>query len=182
MEKAIGVVEFRSIAVGIAAIDIIVKASAVNIVDAKSICPGRYYILFSGGVSEVKNSYDSILRESGNFLVDAITIANIYPQVISAITQTTIINDFKAIGVIETLTSPSIFYAADMAVKASDADLVEVRIARAIGGKNTCIINGDISSVKESVMAGIKYAQERDFLVDYQIIASPHPSLYRAII
>ena len=182
MEKAIGVVEFRSIAVGIAAIDIIVKASEVNIVDAKSICPGKYYILFSGGASEVKNSYDSILRESGNFLVDAITIANIYPQVISAITQTTVINDFKAIGVIETLTSHSIFYAADMAVKASDADLVEVRIARAIGGKNTCIINGDISSVKESVMAGIKYAQERDFLVDYQIIASPHPSLYRAII
>jgi microcompartment protein CcmL/EutN len=182
MEKAIGVVEFRSIAVGIAAIDIIVKASEVNIVDAKSICPGKYYILFSGGVSEVKNSYDTILHESEKFLVDAITIANIYPQVISALTQTTVINDFKAIGVIETLTSPSIFYAADMAVKASDADLVEIRIARAIGGKNTCIINGDISSVKESVMAGIKYAQERDFLVDYQIIASPHPSLYRAII
>ena len=182
MEKAIGVVEFRSIAVGIAAIDIIVKASEVNIVDAKSICPGKYYILFSGGVSEIKNSYDAVLRESGKFLVDAITIANIYPQVIAALTQTTYINDFKAIGIIETLTSPSIFYAADMAVKASDADLVEVRIARALGGKSTCIINGDISSVKESVMAGIKYAQEKDFLVDYQIIASPHPSLYSAII
>ncbi|MHB1346758.1 MAG: BMC domain-containing protein [Candidatus Humimicrobiaceae bacterium] len=182
MEKAIGIVEFRSIAVGIAAVDIIVKASEVSIVDAKSICPGKYYILFSGGVSEVKNSYDKILYESENFIIDAITIANIYPQVISALTQTTVIEDFKAIGIIETLTSPSIFYAADRAVKASDADLVEVRIARAIGGKNTCIINGDISSVKESVMAGIKYAQEKDFLVDYQIIASPHPSFYRAII
>lgn len=182
MEKAIGIVEFRSIAIGIAAVDIIVKASEVSIVDAKSICPGKYYILFSGGVSEVKNSYDKILFESENFIIDAITIANIYPQVISALTQTTVIEDFKAIGIIETLTSPSIFYAADRAVKASDADLVEVRIARAIGGKNTCIINGDISSVKESVMAGIKYAQEKDFLVDYQIIASPHPSFYRAII
>jgi microcompartment protein CcmL/EutN len=154
----------------------------VNIVDAKSICPGKYYILFSGGTSEVKNSYDTIIQQSGNFMVDGITIANIYPQVFSAITQTSVINEFKAIGIIETLTSPSIFYAADRAVKASDADLVEIRIARAIGGKNTCIINGDISSVKESVSAGIKYASERDFLVDYQIIASPHPSLYSAII
>ena len=182
MEKAIGVVEHRSIAVGIAAVDIIVKASNVSIIDAKSICPGKYYILFSGGASEVKNSYETILSESENFLVDAITIANIYPQVIAALTQTTVINEFKAIGVIETLTSPSIFYAADMAVKASDIELVEIRIARALGGKNICVINGDISSVKESVAAGIKYAQERDFLVDYRIIAAPHPSLYHAVI
>ncbi len=61
-------------------------------------------------------------------------------------------------------------------------DLVEIRVARALGGKNFCIINGDVSSVKESVMAGIKYAQERDFLVDYQVIASPHPDLYKAIL
>ncbi|MCL6086780.1 MAG: BMC domain-containing protein [Actinobacteria bacterium] len=181
MEKAVGIVEFRSIAVGIAAVDIIVKASNVNIIDAKSICPGKYYILFSGGTSEVQNSYDTILYESEKFIIDAITIPNIYPQLFSALTQTSIINEFKAIGIIETLTSPSIFYAADRAVKASDVDLVEIRIARAIGGKNTCIVNGDISSVKESVAAGIVYAQDRDFLVDYRIIASPHPSLYRAV-
>ena len=181
MEKAIGVVEFRSIAVGIAAIDIIVKASDVNIIDAKSICPGKYYILFSGGASEVQNSYNTILNESERFLVDGITITNIYPQIMAALTQTSVIEEFKAIGIIETLTSPSIFYAADRAVKASDVDLVEIRIARALGGKNTCILNGDISSVKESVMAGIQYAKEKDFLVDYQIIASPHESLYRAV-
>ncbi|MCE5329023.1 BMC domain-containing protein [bacterium] len=181
MEKSIGVVEFRSIAVGIAAVDIIVKASNVSIIDAKSICPGKYYILFSGSTSDVENSYNTIIYESEKFIVDAISIPNIYPQIISALTQTSIIGEYKAIGVIETLTSPSIFYAADQAVKASDVDLVEIRIARALGGKNTCIVNGDISSVKESVMAGIKYAQEKDFLVDYQIIASPHPSLYRAV-
>ncbi|MCL5771063.1 MAG: BMC domain-containing protein [Actinobacteria bacterium] len=182
MERAIGVVEFRSIAVGIAAVDIIVKASEVNIVDAKSICPGKYYILFSGGASEVQNSYNTILNESERFIVDGITIKNIYPQIMAAITQTSVIEEFKAIGIIETLTSPSIFYAADRAVKASDVDLVEIRIARALGGKNTCILNGDISSVKESVMAGIEYARDKDFLVDYQIIASPHPGLYKAVI
>jgi microcompartment protein CcmL/EutN len=182
MEKAIGVVEFRSIAVGIAAVDIIVKASDVNIIDAKSICPGKYYILFSGGASEVQNSYNTIISESERFIVDGITITNIYPQIMASITQTSVIEEFKAIGVIETLTSPSIFYAADRAVKASDVDLVEIRIARALGGKNICILNGDISSVKESVMAGIVYAKEKDFLVDYQIIASPHSSLYKAVI
>jgi len=183
MERAIGVIEFRSIAVGIAAVDKIVKASQVNIVDAKSICPGKYYILFSGGASEVENSYNNvILSESERFIVDGITIKNIYPQIMAAITQTSEIKELKAIGIIETLTSPSIFYAADRAVKASDVDLVEIRIARALGGKNTCVLNGDISSVKESVMAGIEYAKEKDFLVDYQIIASPHESIYKAVL
>ena len=70
MEKSIGVVEFRSIAVGIAAVDIIVKASNVRIIDAKSICPGKYYILFSGGTSDVENSYNTIIYESEKFIVD----------------------------------------------------------------------------------------------------------------
>jgi len=182
MESSVGVIEFRSIAVGIASVDKIVKASNVSIVDAKSICPGKYYIVFSGGAADVQNSYKTVMEENGDFIVDSCMIMNVYPQLIAALTQTSNINELGAIGIIETLTSPSIFIAADTAVKASNVDLIEIRIARALGGKNFCIINGDVSSVKESVMAGIGYAREKDFLVDYQVIASPHPDLYRAIL
>ena len=182
MQSSVGIVEFRSLAVGIAAVDTIVKASNVSIVDAKSICPGKYYIVFTGGAADVENSYKTIIAKSDTFIIDACTIMNVYPQLFSALTQTTIINGLNAIGVIETLTSPSIFLAADTAVKTSNVDLVEIRIARALGGKNFCVINGDISSVKEAVLTGIQYAKEKDFLVDYQVIASPHPDLYRAIL
>jgi len=51
MERSVGVVEFRSISIGIYSVDVILKASNVSIVDAKSICPGKYYIIFTGGVS-----------------------------------------------------------------------------------------------------------------------------------
>lgn len=182
MESAVGVVEFRSIAIGIASVDIIVKASNVSIVDAKSICPGKYYIVFTGMAADVYNSYKTILAENEVFIIDACTIMNVYPQLLAALTQTSDIKNLNAIGVIETLTSPSIFLAADTAVKTSDVDLVEIRVARALGGKNFCVLNGDISSVKEAVLAGISYPKEKDFLVDYQIIASPHPELYRAIL
>lgn len=182
MERSVGVVELRSIAIGIYSVDVILKASNVSIVDAKSICPGKYYIIFTGGVSEVQNSFNIITRENEKFIVDACVITNIYPQLITALTQTSTISQLKSIGVIETLTSPSIFIAADKAIKASDIDLVEIRIARALGGKNICVLNGDISSVKESVMAGIAYAKEKDFLVDYQIIASPHEDFYQVIL
>ena len=106
---------------------------------------------------------------------------NIYPEIFTSLNQTSQIKDLKAIGIIETLTAPSIFVAADAAVKATSVDLVEIRIARALGGKNICIINGEVSSVSESVRVGIQYAEEKGFLVDSQVIASPHKDLYRAI-
>jgi len=181
MEKSIGIVEFRSIAIGIGAVDRIVKSSDVRILDAKSICPGKYYIVFTGSVSAVTNSMNVVIEENGNFLIDWAVLNNIYPEIFTSLNQTSQIKDLKAIGIIETLTAPSIFVAADAAVKATSVDLVEIRIARAIGGKNICIINGEVSSVSESVRVGIQYAEEKGFLVDSQVIASPHKDLYRAI-
>jgi microcompartment protein CcmL/EutN len=72
--------------------------------------------------------------------------------------------------------------AADSAIKATEVELIEIRIARALGGKNICIITGDVSSVNESIMVGIQYPQKKGFLVDWQIIASPHEDLYRVIL
>ncbi len=182
MEKSIGVVEFRSIAAGISAVDIIVKASQVKILDAKTICPGKYYIIFAGMVSAVKNSMDVIESESGSFIIDSVAIPNVYPQIFSGLNAASDVADLKSIGVIETLTSPSIIWAADAAIKATDIDIIEIRIARALGGKNICVINGQLSDVKESVNAAIIYAKDRDFLVDWQIIAAPHEDLYRAVL
>ena len=181
MEKSIGIVEFRSIAIGIGPVDRIVKSSDVRILDAKSICPGKYYIVFTGSVSAVTNSMNVVVEENGNFLIDWAVLNNIYPEIFTSLNQTSQIKDLKAIGIIETLTAPSIFVAADAAVKATSVDLVEIRIARALGGKNICIINGEVSSVSESVRVGIQYAEEKGFLVDSQVIASPHKDLYRAI-
>ncbi len=181
MERSIGVVEFRSIAVGINAVDRIVKASDVRIVEAKTICPGKYYIIFAGLVSAVKNSINVVQEESGSFIIDSVVIPNVYPQLFAGLNGTSEVRQPQSIGVIETLTAPSIIWAADAAIKATDIDIVEVRIARALGGKNICVINGVLSDVRESVMTGIAYPEEKGFLVDYEVIAAPHSDLYRAV-
>lgn len=182
MERSIGIAEYRSIAIGIGAVDVIVKAADVSLVDAKSICPGKYYIVFTGSVDAVKNSMNKAVAETEEFLVDSAVIPNIYPEVFAAINQTSEIEELKSIGIVETLTSPSIMVAADAAIKATSVDLVEIRIARALGGKNIYVVNGDVSSVKESVMSSLEYPESKGFLVDYQIIPSPHKDFYRAVI
>jgi len=181
MEKSIGVVEFRSIAVGIYSVDRIVKASEVKILDARSICPGKYYVIFAGNVSSVKNSINLVTEDSQTFIIDSVVIPNVYPQIFKGLNGTSEISKPGSIGIIETMTSPSILWAADAAVKATDIDIVEVRIARALGGKNICIINGDFSDVSESIRAGIIYAEKKDFLVNSEVIAAPHKDLYRVV-
>ncbi len=181
MERSIGIVEFRSIAMGIGAVDAIVKTSDVRILDARTICAGKYYIIFAGSVSAVRSAAQAVGEEFAEFIIDMGELSNVYPQMFYAISQTSEIKDPGAIGVIETLTSPSVLIAADSAIKATDVQLVEIRIARALGGKNICIITGDVSSVTESVRVGIQYARDKGFLVDSQVIPSPHEDLYRAI-
>jgi microcompartment protein CcmL/EutN len=182
MERSIGVVEFRSIAVGIDCVDKAAKASDVRIIEAKTICPGKYYLMFSGLVDAVINSMAVLEQQSKNFIIDSVVIANVYPQLFAALTATTQVEKPQSIGVIETLTSPSIIWAADSAIKATDIDLVEIRIARALGGKNLCVLNGKLSDVTESVRVATLYAMEKDFLVSSQVIASPSNELYRAIL
>ena len=132
-------------------------------------------------VSAVKNSIDVVEEQSGNFIIDSVAIPNIYPQLFAGLNGTSEVKDLRSIGIIETLTAPSIIWAADAAVKATEVDIIEVRIARALGGKNICMINGELSDVRESVGTGIQYPEEKGFLVHSEVIAAPHKDLYRAI-
>ncbi len=182
MERSIGIVEFRSIAMGIGAVDTIVKTSDVRILDAKTICPGKYYIIFAGSVSAIKSASQVVQKEFKDFIIDKVELSNVYPETFNAMSQTSEIKNLGAIGVIETLTSPSVLIAADSAIKATEVELIEIRLARALGGKNICILTGDVSSVKESVRVGIQYPRKNGFLVDWQVIPSPHEDLYRVIL
>ena len=56
MAKAIGMIEFGSIARGIYAADQMVKTSDVEIVTANSVCPGKYIAIVHGDVSSVETA------------------------------------------------------------------------------------------------------------------------------
>lgn len=72
--------------------------------------------------------------------------------------------------------------AADAAVKAADIRLIEVRVARGMGGKCFVSLTGDVSDVKAAVEAGAKIAAEEGVLINMEVIASPHPDLWEAVL
>ena len=58
MSKAIGMVEYKTVSAGITAADAMVKTSEVSIIEAQTVCPGKYIAIITGDLSAVKEEVD----------------------------------------------------------------------------------------------------------------------------
>ena len=59
MSKAIGMVEYRTVSSGITAADTMVKTSAIEVLQASAVCPGKYITIISGELSAVRAAIDA---------------------------------------------------------------------------------------------------------------------------
>ncbi len=175
--KAIGLVEFVSIAKGIEAADAMLKASRVELLDARPICPGKYIVLIFGEVSAVYNSVQAGNTIGGSAVVDDFVIPNVHPSVIKAVSCASDVKDLRALGVIESFSIAALIVAADSAVKAGQVDLIEIRLGTGIGGKSFVTLTGDVGDVTASINVGKETCGEKGMLVESVIIPSPHKSL-----
>ena len=177
MERAIGLLEFISIAKGIESADAALKASHVEMLLARPICPGKFIYVISGEVAAVNNSINTGKEVGEDTVVDELVIPNVHPQIIPAISAIGFVSDLKALGIVETFTCASAIEGADLAAKAADIQLIELRLAMGIGGKSYFTLTGDVAAVKSSVDAGSKPAIGKGALVRRVIIPSPAQSL-----
>ncbi|MGM0381367.1 MAG: BMC domain-containing protein, partial [bacterium] len=69
MKNAIGLIELSSIAKGYEVTDELVKAADSQLVEAHSVCPGKFIVLITGLVGDVEKSVDAGLQLAGHSLV-----------------------------------------------------------------------------------------------------------------
>jgi len=182
MIKAIGLVEFNSIARGIEVADQMLKTANVEIIISTATCPGKYITLVHGDVAAVENSVKSAVRLGGEFLVDDLIIPNVDDQIFPAITGSSSIEKIRAIGVIESFSIASMIVAADAGVKAANVELLELRLGSGIGGKSYVIMTGDVSDVNASVEVGVNAIKDTGNIVAYTVIPSPHDNFKKTLI
>ncbi|HOJ86011.1 MAG TPA: BMC domain-containing protein [Elusimicrobiales bacterium] len=178
MLNAIGGVELSSIAKGYQVADHMLKTSDVKLILSRSICPGKYLILISGDVGEVNASVEAGISIASYCLADNFVIPNIHEDVLKAIENTVIIEEPRALGVIEAFSVSAIIEAADAAVKAADVKLIEIRLAMALGGKGFVTMTGSVASVETAVNAGAMAVSKKGLLVDKVIIPNPRKELF----
>ena len=177
MEKAIGMVEFTSIARGIYTADQMVKISEVEIVTAVTSCPGKYIAIVHGDVASVENAVQVGEKEAGEYLVDAIIIPNVNPEVFPAIVGATMPERIEAVGIMESFSIATMIIAADAVLKAAELQPIELRLGNGIGGKAYFTFTGDVAAVKADVDSSVAIAREKGLLVNAEVIPSPSERL-----
>jgi len=181
-EPSIALVEFRSIPRGIASADAMVKKAPSILLEAKTVCPGKYIVLIAGEVAEVEESLKAGLEIGGHHVVDELFLANVDLQIIPAIQACTEIEVIDALAIIETFSVASSIKAADVAVKAANVKLIELRLANGLGGKSFFTMTGELTEVQAAVEASLNHLKDTASLVDYSVIPNPHKDLYKKLL
>jgi microcompartment protein CcmL/EutN len=180
MPKSIGAVELSSIAVGYRVQDAILKAASVQILIARTICSGKYFLVFTGPVSDVNSGLQAALADAGEAIIDHLLLPSVHESVFPALGQSVVLDPAlaEAIGVIETFSGVSVLAACDAAAKAAKVTLFRIHVAMALGGKGFCLMAGTVGDVRAAVAAGAQEARERGLLVAEVVIPSASKELF----
>lgn len=180
--QALGLIEFRSIARGIMACDYMMKKAPIELLEATPTCPGKYSVVICGLVAPVEASMEVGVQIGGDQIVDRLLIPNIHEGIFPAIRGTTEVKEVASLGVIETFSIASCIIAADTAAKAANIMLIEIRLARGLGGKAFVTLTGELYSVEAALDAATAAIEESGMLTMTTIIPAPHSSLSSVII
>lgn len=179
MKTAIGLVETSSIALGVRAVDAMLKTAAVELLHAEPTSPGKYLAAVGGDVAGVMASVEAGVAAADGALIDYLVIPNLHPQVMPAIKGEAVPTQVQAVGVVETFTVAAAIRAGDAAVKTAAVELLELRMAKDLGGKGFVSFTGDVGSVQAAVEAAAAAASEGGALQATVVIPAPHGDLKR---
>lgn len=182
MAKSIGLLELKSIPAGLETADEMLKAANVDLVLATPICPGKYIIIVSGQVGAVKSSVQAGEQIADTFLISSNIINSVHEDIPAAIAGTGEVSSVQALGAIETISALTAITAADIAAKASNIELIEIRIARGLGGKGYLLFTGEVSSVQAALQACTAQMQEAGEIISMCNIPSADESLVRTLL
>lgn len=182
MSKAIGMVEYNTVSTGVAAADLLVKTSDVEIVEAQTVCPGKYIVIITGELSAVRASVDASKTQFGTKLIDSFVLGNPDDAIFPAIYGTTTIENPSALGVLETFDASAIIVAADAAAKTANVQLIELRIAKGMCGKSYMMITGEVAAVSAAIEKAKMTAGDNGMFLDSTVIANPDSKLWNTIL
>ncbi|WP_454053656.1 BMC domain-containing protein [Clostridium sp. Marseille-Q7071] len=172
MSKSLGLMEFNSIARGIEVADIMFKASNVEVVTLRHICPGKFMIILCGDVEEVKEAIETSKEIVNKNIVASFVIANAHEELINGLKKRPSIDNFDAVGVMETANVTSSLISLDLALKSASIKLVKLVIGNGIGGKSYFVVTGSVSSVEEAIKIAESMVEPKK-IIHKTIIPSP---------
>lgn len=181
-KNSIGLIELTSIAAGYQVVDAMLKAAGVELLLARSICSGKYMTMVKGDVGEVTASVQAGCEACRGFLIDTFIIPNVHESIFPAIYGSNQYGELEALGILESFSVASLIEAADASAKAANVQLLEIRLAMALGGKAFVTMTGAVSAVQAAVAAGASILAGKGLLVNKVVIPRPRKELLSELI
>lgn len=182
MQKAIGMIEYKTVSAGITAADQMVKTADVEILEAQTVCPGKYIALIAGELSAVKAAVERARMTRPEELISDFVLGNPDDSIFPAIYGTSSIEGVSALGILETYDAASIIVAADLAAKTAIVQLIELRIAKGMCGKSFLLLTGEVAACEAAIEKARAAVGERGMYLDSSVIAHPDPQMCKAIV
>lgn len=177
---AIGAIELSSVGVGYQVQDALMKAASTTLLIARTICSGKYLIVFTGKVGDVEAAMETARRVGETSTIDWLTVANVHPALFPAMAQSVVLSpeNVGALGIVETFSAVSALVAADVAGKAANVTLFRLSLAMAMGGKGLLLLTGPLADVQASVDAAKEALKDRGLLACATVLPRPEKELF----
>jgi microcompartment protein CcmL/EutN len=180
--NSLGLIELTSIAAGYLACDAMLKAADVELVLASSICSGKYMVMVRGDVAAVEAAVSAGIAQGNFAIIDSFVIPNLHDAVFPAISGSNKVEALEALGIVESFSVASLIEGADAAVKTARIELIEIRLAMALGGKAFVTLTGDVAAVQSAVDSAAQVVGQKGMLVNKVVIPHPRPELLNEMI
>jgi len=173
---AIALLEFNSIARALRSGDAMVKKASERVALSEPVSPGKYLVLVSGGEAEVEESFCAGVADGGEAIVDSLFLPGVHLDVVHGIHGTTSKRGpEQSLGIVETSSVAAAVVACDAACKEAPVALLEMRLAKGIGGKGVFTLAGELWDIQAAVTAACNAIEARRALLGCEIIARPDP-------
>jgi len=181
-KNSIGLLELTSVASGFLGCDAMLKAADVDLVLSRSICSGKYMVMVRGDVAAVEAAVSAGVAGTRFSVIDSFVIPNLHEAVFPAISGSSKVEMLESLGIVESFSVASLIEGADAAVKAANVQLIEIRLAMALGGKAFVTMTGNVAAVEAAVGAAAEIVGRKGMLVNKVVIPSPRPELLNEMI
>jgi microcompartment protein CcmL/EutN len=178
---SIALLEFSEIALGIKASDAMIKRSPITMLKTGTVSRGKFMILIGGSVASVEEAYFEGISIGKTGIIDSVILHEVHSQVHDAILGNRNSCKGDALCVIETKTVATIIRSTDAAIKSAKVDIVEMRLADALGGKAFTLFTGDIENVEYALQIAKEKVVHPDFWVSDTIIPRLHEEMIKQL-
>lgn len=150
---ALSLLLLSEVPAGLKVLDAISKEAEVEVLQAGTIQPGHYMVLFGGDVAAVERSFQRALSVAGPHVLDSVLLPHAEERVAPAVRDGAVRwpAPGDTLGVLQAPTPPVLLRAVDAALKGALVELVELRVGDGLQGKAIASLWGETHDVEAAV-------------------------------